>query len=151
MVWPEAGEGRAVRATFGLLGPGGAIVPSFRSEREVVIFSLHRLELDSIRLSAKSFCWISNLARRTHPNWSREEWLACCHIYHRPQLHLLEHLPSRNISWVLPSKQLLTFSTSSQTGYCAPPEPPKSSVPNSIWLLPVSGAHLKVELSGYGL
>lgn len=95
MVWPEAGEGRAVRATFGLLGPGEAIVPSSRSDREVAVFSLHGLELDSIRWSAKSFCWISNLAQRTHPNGSREEWLAGCHIDHWLQLHLLELCPDQ--------------------------------------------------------
>lgn len=60
-------------------------------------------------------------------------------------------LPWPNVSWVLPSEQLLTFPTSSQTGYRAPPEPYNSSVPNSIWLLPVSGAHLKVKLSRSGL
>lgn len=90
MIWPEAGEGRTLRATFGLFGPGETIVPSFRSEREIAVFSLHQLELDSI------WCWISNLAQRTHPNESQEEeWLACCHIYHQPQLYLLKLCPGQ--------------------------------------------------------
>lgn len=86
MVWSEAGEGRAA-------WPWGSHCTLFRSEREVTVFSLHQLELDSIRLSTKSFCCISNVAQRIHPNGCREEWLTCCHIHHRPQFHLPELCP----------------------------------------------------------
>lgn len=114
----------------GQLGPGEALAPSFRSEREVTVFSLHRLELDSISLGAKSFCWISNLAQRTHPNGCREEWLTFAiftidHSFICLNSALAKCLPGSA------SEQLFTFPTSYQTGYWAPPEPPKSSIPTA--------------------